>query len=40
MFERFVAWLKDWYEILGDPNNWDDGDDPCPYKCDCKQGKK
>jgi hypothetical protein len=40
MFKRFIAWVKYWRETLSDPTNWDDSNDPCPYKCNCKDKKE
>lgn len=40
MFKRFVAWVREWREVLSDPANWDDSNDPCPYKCECKEDNK
>ena len=39
MFKRFIAWMKYWHETLSDPTNWDDSNDPCPYKCNCDKDK-
>ncbi len=40
MIKRFIKWLKEWRDIFNDPSAWDDSNDPCPYKCNCKDKKE
>lgn len=37
MITQFLNKIKEWFRVWTDPAGWDDTNDPCPYKCNCKK---